>query len=61
MDRLEAACRFYEKNGFTRVDAADLPVTFPRMRVDNRFYAIRITGLTPIPAQSSAPSEPGRQ
>ena len=33
-----AAHRFYEKNGFTRIDPAELPPTFPRMKVDSVFY-----------------------
>ena len=40
-DRFKAAHRFYEKNGFTVVDAADLPEAFPRMAVDTRFYRLR--------------------
>ena len=35
-----AAHRFYEKNGFALIDAADLPESFPRMNVDTRFYRI---------------------
>jgi N-acetylglutamate synthase-like GNAT family acetyltransferase len=37
-DRFHAAHRFYEKNGFARVDADDLPPSFPRMVVDTIFY-----------------------
>lgn len=37
-DKFLAAHRFYEKNGFEQVSAADLPATFPRMAVDTRFY-----------------------
>lgn len=37
-----AAHRFYEKNGFDLVDAADLPESFPRMDVDTRFYRITL-------------------
>ncbi|WP_088041856.1 GNAT family N-acetyltransferase [Bacillus sp. EAC] len=33
-----AAHRFYEKNGFTSVEIEDLPVNFPVMEVDKRFY-----------------------
>jgi GNAT superfamily N-acetyltransferase len=36
--RLEAAVRFYEKNGFERVLAHDLPPEFPRMAVDTLFF-----------------------
>lgn len=38
VDRYHAALRFYEKNGFTRVEKAALPDTFPFMTVDNVFY-----------------------
>jgi hypothetical protein len=33
-----AAHRFYEKNAFTEIDAAELPPAFPRMAVDTKFY-----------------------
>lgn len=33
-----AAHRFYEKNGFKEIDEQDLPVNFPIMEVDKRFY-----------------------
>jgi N-acetylglutamate synthase-like GNAT family acetyltransferase len=36
----KAAHRFYEKNGFELVAEADLPVAFPRMKPDTRFYRI---------------------
>ena len=39
-DILQAACRFYERNGFTAVAEGDLPVHFPRMAVDNVFYTL---------------------
>jgi N-acetylglutamate synthase-like GNAT family acetyltransferase len=35
---MPAAHRFYEKNGFAAIDAAQLPPDFPRMAVDTRFY-----------------------
>ena len=35
---MPAAHRFYEKNGFALIEAADLPPAFPRMAVDTRFY-----------------------
>jgi N-acetylglutamate synthase-like GNAT family acetyltransferase len=38
-----AAHRFYEKHGFRQIDDADLPAGFPRMAVDTRFYALRLT------------------
>ncbi len=37
-DAFKAAHRFYEKNGFERVEADELPEAFPRMAVDTRFY-----------------------
>jgi len=40
---LKAACRFYERNGFFRIDKADLPSYFPLMAVDNTFYTIHLT------------------
>lgn len=40
--KLEAAVRFYEKNGFERVAAHDLPLEFPRMAVDTLFFAKQI-------------------
>ncbi|HEU4325114.1 MAG TPA: GNAT family N-acetyltransferase [Roseiflexaceae bacterium] len=33
-----AAHRFYEKNGFARIDSALLPETFPIMKVDTIFF-----------------------
>ncbi len=33
-----AAHRFYEKNGFGEVAAETLPESFPRMKVDTKFY-----------------------
>lgn len=37
-EAFRAAHRFYEKCGFRQVDAATLPVSFPRMSGDTRFY-----------------------
>jgi N-acetylglutamate synthase-like GNAT family acetyltransferase len=37
-DQLHAAIRFYERNGFTRIDKHQLPASFPIMAVDNAFY-----------------------
>lgn len=39
-ERFRAAHRFYEKSGFSRVASAELPVAFPRMALDTRFYRI---------------------
>jgi N-acetylglutamate synthase-like GNAT family acetyltransferase len=41
-ERFLAAHRFYEKNGFTPLEADELPARFPRMRQDNRFYRRRL-------------------
>jgi putative acetyltransferase len=35
---LKASHRFYEKNGFERIEVEFLPQKFPRMQVDNVFY-----------------------
>jgi N-acetylglutamate synthase-like GNAT family acetyltransferase len=37
-DVLQAAIRFYEKNGFNKIDVNDLPVKFPRVKVDTTFF-----------------------
>ncbi len=37
-DKFLAAHRFYEKNGFSRLDNEALPAAFPRMAVDSIFY-----------------------
>jgi N-acetylglutamate synthase-like GNAT family acetyltransferase len=37
---MHAAHRFYEKNGFVRIDAAALPPAFPRMATDSVFYRL---------------------
>jgi N-acetylglutamate synthase-like GNAT family acetyltransferase len=41
-ERMKAAHRFYEKRGFVEVTAASLPSSFPRMRVDTKFYRYRL-------------------
>lgn len=41
-EAFKAAHRFYEKNGFDPVEAADLPASFPRMAVDTRFYRLTL-------------------
>jgi RimJ/RimL family protein N-acetyltransferase len=38
-----AAHRFYEKNGFSEVKQAELPLTFPVMSVDTKFYKYLVT------------------
>ncbi len=37
-----AAHRFYEKNGFAEISKDSLPVTFPVMAVDSKFYMLKI-------------------
>ncbi|MFZ6749486.1 GNAT family N-acetyltransferase [Undibacterium sp. Ren11W] len=37
-EQFAAACRFYEKNGFTQVTLASLPAAFPRIPQETRFY-----------------------
>ncbi|MGN7987083.1 GNAT family N-acetyltransferase [Pedobacter sp. 22226] len=44
-DILEAACRFYERNGFKQVAMENLPVYFPRMAVDNVFYSLDLKSV----------------
>lgn len=36
--QLHAAIRFYERNGFRRIEKRDLPPAFPAMAVDTVFY-----------------------
>ena len=40
-DKFIAAHRFYEKHGFEKIDQAELPTTFPVMRVDSVFYRLQ--------------------
>ncbi|WP_298171290.1 GNAT family N-acetyltransferase [Novosphingobium sp.] len=42
IERLHAARRFYEKNGFVPIDPAALPEGFPRMAVDTHFYRLEL-------------------
>lgn len=37
-DKFLAAHRFYEKNGFVEIDRTQLPVAFPVMAIDSKFY-----------------------
>lgn len=48
-DKFLAAHRFYEKNGFQRIEQAELPERFPVMKVDTRFYALKLQGLPDHP------------
>jgi N-acetylglutamate synthase-like GNAT family acetyltransferase len=40
-DKFAAAHRFYRKNGFAEISAAELPAAFPRMHVDTMFFRRR--------------------
>ncbi|MEO6282448.1 MAG: GNAT family N-acetyltransferase [Dyadobacter sp.] len=42
IDRLQAAIRFYEKNGFSTIEKRALPTDFPIMSVDNVFCKLSI-------------------
>lgn len=42
VEKLHAARRFYEKNGFFAVDPDALPEGFPRMPVDTHFYRLEL-------------------
>lgn len=42
LERLGAARRFYERNGFTMIEKNDLPPSFPLMPVDTHFYQLNI-------------------
>ncbi len=44
--QFQAAHRFYEKNGFVQIAASALPQSFPRMRVDTRFYCYEVAGAS---------------
>lgn len=42
IETFEAAGRFYKRNGFNRIDKADLPSCFPVMDVDDVFYHLHL-------------------
>jgi len=42
LPHMEAAHRFYARNGFRRIDPGSLPPDFPRMAVDTVFYALEL-------------------
>jgi GNAT superfamily N-acetyltransferase len=42
IERLHAAVRFYEKNGFVLIAADALPDGFPRMPVDTHFFRLEL-------------------
>ena len=35
---MDAAHRFYRKNGFTEIQESELPQGFPRIKIDNKFF-----------------------
>lgn len=41
-EKFLAAHRFYEKHGFTRIEKELLPGAFPVMKVDTRFYMLKL-------------------
>jgi N-acetylglutamate synthase-like GNAT family acetyltransferase len=42
IERLQAAIRFYERNGFTLIEKQKLPSVFPLMAVDTHFFEKKI-------------------
>lgn len=42
MEQFEAAQRFYEKQGYTRIEAGDMPACCPMNEVDTVFYSKRL-------------------
>lgn len=41
---MQAAHRFYERQGFIQIERTELPASFPVMPVDSRFYRRRLLG-----------------
>ncbi len=42
LERLQAAIRFYERNGFVLLPKSDLPKAFPIMEVDTHFFVKKL-------------------
>jgi GNAT superfamily N-acetyltransferase len=42
VNKLEAAIRFYERNGFVQLNKTDLPASFPIMSADNVFFHLHL-------------------
>ena len=42
VEQLHAAKRFYEKNGFIKIDKQSLPASFPIMQVDTEFFRLHM-------------------
>jgi putative acetyltransferase len=47
IEKLQAAIRFYERNGFTLIEKHNLPIVFPIMAVDTHFFEKRIAPPAP--------------
>lgn len=45
VSQLQAAIRFYERNGFQAIAKADLPACFPVMPADNLFFHLQIPAV----------------
>jgi GNAT superfamily N-acetyltransferase len=43
VNQMKAAHRFYERNGFEKIEPEELPGNFPRMSNDNVFYHLSIS------------------
>jgi GNAT superfamily N-acetyltransferase len=52
MAQFAAAQRFYEKNGFEKIPANELPADFPGNPVDTEFYKIYLSGKRDLPTGS---------
>lgn len=44
IDKFISAQYFYSKNGFREINQKDLPSSFPKLDVDNRFYYRNLIG-----------------
>lgn len=45
VDILHAAQRFYEKNGFSRINSSDLPSDFIKCELDSVFFKVKTKDL----------------
>jgi putative acetyltransferase len=43
LERLQAAIRFYERNGFTLIEKQNLPLVFPLMPIDTHFFEKKLS------------------
>jgi len=46
IERFKAAIRFYERNGFERVDVSELPSYLPKSEIDDLFYHLNLNDKT---------------